>query len=174
MKPFRRKMQMIFQDPISSLNPRMKIGSTLEEPLIVHGLLEGKQARKKRIQELLELVGLSHDSALRYPHEFSGGQRQRIGIARALAVEPEFIICDEAVSSLDMSIQVQILNLLLELQKRLNLTYLFISHDLRVVRRLCHRVAVMHEGITVETADVRALYSNPQHEYTRSLLSLIL
>jgi oligopeptide transport system ATP-binding protein len=173
MKPLRRRMQLIFQDPFSSLNPRMTVEAILEEPLIIHRLETSQTTRKERVRGLLDLVGLSPDSLDRYPHEFSGGQRQRIGIARALAVEPEFLICDEPVSALDVSVQAQILNLLVELQERLGLTYLFISHDLRVVAHVSHRIAVMYSGQIVEIADRSTLISAPKHPYTQDLLSWV-
>jgi oligopeptide transport system ATP-binding protein len=172
MRRMRREMQMIFQDPYASLNPRMTVGSIIGEPLEIHNLAKGK-AKQERVQELLRLVGLNPYFANRYPHEFSGGQRQRIGIARALAVEPRFIVCDEPISALDVSIQAQVINLLEELQEKLGLTYLFIAHDLAVVRHIADRVAVMYVGKLVELADRDALYENPLHPYTRALLSAV-
>src|SRR4051812_3509082 len=172
LRKMRRRMQMIFQDPYASLNPRMTVGSIISEPLEIHGLASGA-ARQERVQELLRLVGLNPYFANRYPHEFSGGQRQRIGIARALAVEPAFIVCDEPVSALDVSIQAQIINLLERLQAELNLTYLFIAHDLGVVRHISDRVAVMYVGKLMEVADRNSLYERPLHPYTQALLSAI-
>jgi oligopeptide transport system ATP-binding protein len=172
MRRMRREMQMIFQDPYASLNPRMTVGSIIGEPLEIHNLAKGK-AKQDRVQELLRTVGLNPYFANRYPHEFSGGQRQRIGIARALAVEPQFIVCDEPISALDVSIQAQIINLLEELQERLGLTYLFIAHDLAVVRHISDRVAVMYLGKIVEITDRNAVFDNPLHPYTRALLSAI-
>jgi oligopeptide/dipeptide ABC transporter ATP-binding protein len=173
MVPVREKIQVIFQDPYSSLNPRMKIGDIIGEPMKVHGIIADQEKRDRRIAELLSLCGLDPKFADRYPHEMSGGQRQRVGIARALAVNPEFIICDEAVSALDVSIQAQVINLLEDLRDEFGLTYLFISHDLSVVRHLCHRVAVMYLGKIVELADCDELYDNPIHPYTRALLAAV-
>ncbi|AIQ45846.1 ABC transporter ATP-binding protein [Paenibacillus sp. FSL R7-0273] len=173
MKTMRRHMQMIFQDPYASLNPRFKVMDIIGEALDVHNLAGSKSERKKRVEELLDLVGLDPAFAIRYPHEFSGGQRQRIGIARALAVEPKFIVCDEPLSALDMSIQAQVVKLLEELQQRLGLTYLFIAHDLSMVKHISDRVAVMYMGRIVELAESEELYTNPQHEYTKSLLAAI-
>jgi peptide/nickel transport system ATP-binding protein len=173
LKTMRRHMQIIFQDPYSSLNPRKKVLDIIGEALDIHGLAKNPEERKLRVEELLELVGLKKEHANRYPHEFSGGQRQRIGIARALAVEPKFIVCDEPLSALDVSIQKQIVDLLKDLQHRLGLTYLFIAHDLSMVKHISDRVAVMYGGKIVELAESEELYSNPQHPYTKSLLKSI-
>ncbi len=169
----RRKMQMIFQDPYGSLNPRMSVGQIIEEPLQVHKLYESRGERRDRVGELLEIVGLDPRFASRYPHEFSGGQRQRIAFARALAVQPSFIVCDEPVSALDVSIQAQIMNLLLDLQQQFGVAYLFISHDFKVVRQISHRIAVMYLGQIVEMAPSDQFYIRPLHPYTRSLLSAV-
>ncbi|WP_342562406.1 ATP-binding cassette domain-containing protein [Paenibacillus sp. FSL R7-0345] len=173
MKTMRRDMQMIFQDPYASLNPRFTVSDIIGEALDIHGMAGSRAERKKRIEELLDMVGLNHDHASRYAHEFSGGQRQRIGIARSLAVNPKFIVCDEPISALDVSIQAQVVNLLKELQERLGLTYLFIAHDLSMVKHISDRVAVMYLGRMVELAESEELYANPLHPYTRSLLSAI-
>jgi oligopeptide transport system ATP-binding protein len=172
LRRMRRKMQMIFQDPYASLNPRMTVGNIVGEPLEVHNILKGK-ALKERVQELLQVVGLNPYFINRYPHEFSGGQRQRIGVARSLAVNPSFIICDEPISALDVSIQAQIINLLEELQAQFGLTYLFIAHDLSVVRHISDRVAVMYLGKIVELTDRYTLYNDPKHPYTQALLSAV-
>ncbi|MDP6604714.1 MAG: dipeptide ABC transporter ATP-binding protein [Dehalococcoidia bacterium] len=172
LRSFRRKMQMIFQDPFSSLNPRMSVGAIVGEPMVIHKLYKGKE-RKERIEYILNAVGLNPYFAGRYPHEFSGGQRQRIGIARALAVEPDFIVADEPVSALDVSIQAQIINLMEDLQEEFDLTYLFIAHDLAVVRHISDRVAVMYLGKLMELATSLELYKNPLHPYTKALLSAV-
>ncbi len=171
MLPWRKRMQMIFQDPYASLNPRMTVGDIVMEPMVIHGF--PRDERPDRVRRLLRLVGLNSEHANRYPHEFSGGQRQRIGIARALAVEPEFIVCDEPISALDVSIQAQIVNTLEDLQDELGLTYLFIAHDLSMVKHISDRIAVMYLGGIVELAESNELYTNPMHPYTRSLLSAI-
>ena len=173
MNKLRERVQVIFQDPFSSLNPRMKIGEIIAEPMHVHGIEPDARKRQARVEELLTICGLSSRYADRYPHEMSGGQRQRVGIARALSMRPEFIICDEAVSALDVSIQAQVINLLEDLREQFNLTYLFIAHDLSVVRHLCHRVAVMYLGKIVELADSDELFDNPMHPYTQALLSAV-
>ena len=172
MRAMRRNMQIIFQDPYASLNPRMTVGNIISEPLEVHRIGTAKE-RNERVQELLRVVGLNPYFVNRYPHEFSGGQRQRIGVARALALEPEFIVCDEPISALDVSIQAQVVNLLEELQDKLNLTYLFIAHDLSMVRHISDRTAVMYLGKLVELAERGELYSNPLHPYTQALLSAV-
>jgi peptide/nickel transport system ATP-binding protein len=171
MRRLRSKLQIVFQDPYASLNPKMRIGAMLGEALSTHGLAPGRQARERRIAELLELVGLRAEHATRFPHEFSGGQRQRIGVARALAVEPEFIVADEPLSALDVSIQAQVVNLLADLRERLALTLLFISHDLDVVEHLCDRVVVLYLGRVMEMAPTEALFARPLHPYTRALLA---
>jgi len=172
MRRMRRKMQMIFQDPYASLNPRMTVEQIVGEPLMVHNVATGKEI-EERVKDLLELVGLNPAFSTRYPHEFSGGQRQRVGVARALALQPSFIICDEPISALDVSIQAQVVNLLEELQEQFNLTYLFIAHDLSMVRHISKRVAVMYLGVIVELTDRDELYSSPLHPYTQALLSAV-
>lgn len=173
MRPVRRKMGMVFQDPYGSLNPRMRAGDIVGEPLKVHGLADSKEDYREQVASLLTMVGLSPAMAERYPNEFSGGQRQRLGVARAIAARPSLLILDESVSALDVSIQAQILNLLQDLQEKYNLAYLFIAHDLSVVRHISHRVAVMYLGKIVETADAKDLYERPLHPYTHALLSAI-
>lgn len=173
MKPLRREMQIIFQDPYSSLNPRMNVFSIVSEALIEHKLYKKGDDLNKRVEEIIEQCGLSPYHIYRYPHQFSGGQRQRIGIARALALEPKFVVCDEPVSALDVSIQSQILNLMMDLQKKMGLSYLFISHDLSVVKHISDRVGVMYLGSIVELADKETLYKNPVHPYTKALLAAI-
>jgi peptide/nickel transport system ATP-binding protein/oligopeptide transport system ATP-binding protein len=172
-RPWRKDLQMIFQDPFGSLNPRMTIGAILAEPLEIHFPAMTRDDRRARVAELLGLVGLPADAMGRYPHEFSGGQRQRIGIARALAVKPKFIVCDEPVSALDVSVQAQIVNLLQDLQEQLGIAYLFIAHDLAVVEHVSDQVIVMHRGKIVEAAPAAAIYEDPQHEYTKKLLSAV-
>lgn len=172
LRPYRRRMQMIFQDPFGSLNPRMRVGDIVGEPLVIHRIGDAR-ARRQRVAQLLTRMGLPEDAAERFPHAFSGGQRQRIGIARALALGPELIVADEPLSALDVSIQAQIVQLLLELQREEGLSYLFIAHDLRVVRRLATRVAVMFQGRIVELGPVAAVYAQPRHPYTRALLAAI-
>lgn len=173
LKMFNRKMQMIFQDPYASLNPRMTVADIIAEGIDIHGLASNQEERMQRVYDLLETVGLNKDHATRYPHEFSGGQRQRIGIARALAVEPEFIIADEPISALDVSIQAQVVNLMKKLQKERGLTYLFIAHDLSMVKYISDRIGVMYAGKLLELADSDELYKNPVHPYTQALLSAI-
>ena len=168
----RREMQIVFQDPYSSLNPRMRVGAIVEEPLVIHRI-GSRTERRRRVEELFALVGLDPSQLSRYPHQFSGGQRQRIGLARALALNPSLIIADEPVSALDVSVQAQVINLLMDLQERLKLTYLFIAHDLRLVRHVCRRVAVMYRGRLVELAPAAALFEHPRHPYTQALLSAI-
>lgn len=172
-RPYRRRMQMIFQDPYGSLNPRMSIGQIISEPLEIHFPEMNRNERKDRVAELLRLVELTPDFVDRYPHEFSGGQRQRIGIARALAVQPDFIVCDEAVSALDVSVQAQVVNLLQDLQEQLGLTYLFIAHDLAVVEHISDEILVMYRGEIVEAASASEIYHRPQHDYTRRLLEAV-
>ena len=172
MRQARRHMQIVFQDPYSSLNPRMRVGDIVEEPLVVHRAGNRAQ-RRERVAELFELVGLDPSQRVRYPHQFSGGQRQRVGLARALALSPSFIVADEPVSALDVSVQAQVVNLLMELQGRLKLTYLFIAHDLRLVRHICGRAAVMYRGRIVEMGPTASLFAAPAHPYTRALLSAI-
>ena len=173
LKEFRTKATMVFQDPYSSLNPRMTVMDIIAEPLDVHGLSKSKEQRRERVLELMDYVGLNSEHASRYAHEFSGGQRQRIGIARSLAVNPEFIVCDEPVSALDVSIQAQVINMFDELQDRLGLTYLFIAHDLLVVRHISDRIAVMYLGKMVELADADEIYDRPLHPYSKSLISAV-
>jgi len=172
-RPLRKDMQMIFQDPFGSLNPRMNILTILAEPLEIHFREMNREDRRARVAELLRLVGLPTDAMTRHPHEFSGGQRQRIGIARALAVQPRFIVCDEPVSALDVSVQAQIVNLLQDLQEQFGIAYLFIAHDLAVVKHVSDHVLVMHDGRVVESAPAEAIYGDPQHDYTRKLLSAV-
>ena len=173
LRSLRSRLQIIFQDPYASLDPRMSVGEIIREPLVVHRLVSGRQQQRRRVDELLSLVGLNTEMARRYPHEFSGGQRQRIGIARALAVSPHFIVADEPVSALDVSIQAQIINLMKELQEQLGLTYLFIGHDLSVVRHISTRVGVMYLGKLMETAPKHELYDNPLHPYTKALFAAV-
>lgn len=172
LKPLRQEMQMIFQDPFSSLNPRLTVGETVGEPLVIHGLAKGRVLKDKVI-DILERVGLQAEHYQRYPHAFSGGQRQRIGIARALVMQPKLVVADEAVSALDVSVQAQVINLLKDLQEEFNLTYVFVAHDLSVVRHICNRVAVMYLGQVVEFGETESVFNNPKHPYTQALLSAI-
>ncbi len=173
LRPLRRQFQMVFQDPFNSLNPRMTVGQSIGEALVIHGLGNSEAARQTRIADLLQSVGLTADAANRFPHQFSGGQRQRIGIARALAVEPRLIVCDEPVSALDVSVQAQVINLLQDIQRDRGLAYLFISHDLAVVEHLCQRIVVMYLGRVVESGPAHSVCRNPQHPYTQVLLSAV-
>jgi oligopeptide transport system ATP-binding protein len=173
LRALRRQMQIIFQDPAGSLNPRMRIGAIVGEPLVVHGLVRSRVELRARVASLLERCGMPASAAERYPHEFSGGQRQRIGIARALALQPRFIVCDEPTSALDVSIQAQIINLLTDLQAELGLSYLFISHDIAVIQHVCRRIAVMHRGKIVEMGERDQILTAPGHEYTRRLLAAV-
>ena len=173
MRPYRKKMQIVFQDPYASLDPRMTVGDIVGEPLDIYHAYESKAERREKILELLNLVGLNSEHMNRYPHEFSGGQRQRVSIARSMALRPDFMVCDEPISALDVSIQAQVINMLMELQQKLNMTYLFIAHDLNVVRHISKRVGVMYLGSLVEVCDANELYKNPLHPYTQALLSAI-
>ena len=173
LQKLRRDMQIVFQDPAGSLNPRMRIASIVGEPLVVHGMVTDKAELRERVESLLERCGMPRAAADRYPHEFSGGQRQRIGIARALALEPKFIVCDEPTSALDVSIQAQVINLLMDLQEEFGLSYLFISHDMAVIQHVCKRIAVMYKGKIVEEGTREQIIENPQHRYTQSLLSAV-
>ena len=173
LQKLRRDMQIVFQDPAGSLNPRMRIASIVGEPLIIHGMVTDKAELRDRVESLLERCGMPRAAADRYPHEFSGGQRQRIGIARALALEPKFIVCDEPTSALDVSIQAQVINLLMDLQEEFGLSYLFISHDMAVIQHVCKRIAVMYKGKVVEEGSREEIIENPQHRYTQSLLSAV-
>ena len=173
MRPYRKKMQIVFQDPYASLDPRMTVGDIVGEPLDIYHAYESKAERREKILELLNLVGLNSEHMNRYPHEFSGGQRQRVSIARSMALRPDFMVCDEPISALDVSIQAQVINMLMELQQKLNMTYLFIAHDLNVVRHISKRVGVMYLGSLVEVCDANELYRNPLHPYTQALLSAI-
>ncbi len=171
LRGMRRRMQVVFQDPFSSLNPRLRVGDAVAEPLLAHGLIKNRKAREEKVAHLFERVGLDPKFATRFPHEFSGGQRQRIGIARAIAVEPKLIVADEPITALDVSIQAQIVNLFMDLQEEMGVAYLFIAHDLAMVRHLCHRVAVMLRGRIVEMATTAQLFDNPRHPYTQALIS---
>ncbi|MFK7883994.1 MAG: ABC transporter ATP-binding protein [Phycisphaerales bacterium] len=173
LQKLRRNMQIVFQDPAGSLNPRMRIAAIVGEPLVIHGMVSDKDELRERVETLLERSGMPRAAADRYPHEFSGGQRQRIGIARALALEPKFIVCDEPTSALDVSIQAQIINLLMDLQSEFGLSYLFISHDMAVIQHVCQRIAVMYKGKIVEEGTREEIINNPQHQYTQSLLSAV-
>lgn len=173
MRKMRRHMQIIFQDPYSSLNPRMRIGEAIKEPMVVHKLHSSDEERKEKVMELLEIVGMAREHYYRYPHQFSGGQRQRINIARTLSLQPDFIVCDESVSALDVSVQAQVLNLLMDLKERFGLSYLFISHDISVIKHISDRIMVMEKGVIVESGDAESVFHHPQHPYTKKLIAAV-